>query len=186
MSDRRRTRKNHIRAARNWLGQAEHSLDQEDDVQGDLKLMLAKAELSRAADSPRVSRFKRWGLRLLPAAAAILLAAAGMAVFQALPSEPAAPQAVSLPVQETPAKKPLAVGIPTDAPPDETDLPVPEKKSLPTEVDRRKVQEEPALPAANPPQHVSGASAAANPLPGQVPDAEKQRLMQSAGKVLRQ
>lgn len=185
MSDRRRTQKNHIRAARNWLGQAEHSLDQENDVQGDLKLMLAKAELSRVTDSPRVLGLKRWGIRLLPAAAAVLLAAAGMALFQDPPSDPVALKEAPVPVQETPAAKP-----PTDVPPaassDEAELPVPEKISLPAQEGSREKQEAPVQPAAGPPQQASGAPAAADPLPGQIPDAEKQRLMQSAGKVLRQ
>ena len=75
MSDRRKTQKNHIRAARDWLGQAEHSLDRENDVQGDLKLMLAKAELSRVQASPRGNRLKCWGLRFIPAVVALAIAA---------------------------------------------------------------------------------------------------------------
>ena len=51
MSDRRQRLKNHIRAAKEWLGQAEHSLDSEDDLKSELKLMLAKAELKRADET---------------------------------------------------------------------------------------------------------------------------------------
>ena len=51
MSDHRQVQKKHIRAAREWLGKAETSLDRHDDIQGDLKLMLAKAELSHVAEA---------------------------------------------------------------------------------------------------------------------------------------
>lgn len=186
MSDRRKTQTDHIRAARNWLGQAERSLEHEDDVQGDLKLMLAKAELSRVEESPRISRIRRWGIRLLPAAAAILLAGAGMMLWQ----EPPLGQS---PLQEStlPAPEPAAEA--------KTEMPasaaVPEKESatvrpaLPDEApvraeERREKEAEPsAVSAAGPPEDVLSVPVQS---PGQVPDAEKQRLMQSAGKVLRQ
>ena len=77
MADRRKTQKNHIRAARDWLGQAEHLLDHENDVQGDLKLMLARAELSKVQESPRGTWFRCWGLRLVPALLALVIAAGG-------------------------------------------------------------------------------------------------------------
>lgn len=182
MSDRRRTQKNHIRAARNWLGQAEHSLEHENDVRGDLKLMLAKAELSRVEDSPRVFWLKRWGIRLLPAVVAILLAGAGTALWQKPPAEPVALQAEPSPMQNIPAEKPQA-SAPAAWQAGETELPVPEKESSYTEKDRQEQQEVPALPAAEQPKDTP---AAAVPLPGRVPDAEKQKLMQSAGKALRQ
>ena len=35
----------HITAAKGWLSRAEDSLEQENAIQGDLKLMLAQAEL---------------------------------------------------------------------------------------------------------------------------------------------
>ena len=81
MSDRRRTQQQHIRAARDWLGQAEHSLERENDVQGDLKVMLARAELSHVQDSPRGRRLKFWGSGIFPAAAAVLLAAGAWTVW---------------------------------------------------------------------------------------------------------
>ena len=46
MEDRSRLRR-HVRAAREWLGRAEDSLDRAEDVRGDLNLMLAQAELTR-------------------------------------------------------------------------------------------------------------------------------------------
>ena len=43
MGDKRKRLRLHIKAAKEWLGQAEDSLEKERDIQGDLKLMLAKA-----------------------------------------------------------------------------------------------------------------------------------------------
>ncbi|MBR1396764.1 MAG: hypothetical protein IJ563_04435 [Selenomonadaceae bacterium] len=48
MNDKRQNLRHHIKAARDWLLQAEKSIECENDVQGDLKLMLAKAELKNA------------------------------------------------------------------------------------------------------------------------------------------
>ena len=52
----RRERAKSIRAARDWLTGAEHALAGEDDLAGDLKLMLARAELARIAADRRA----RW------------------------------------------------------------------------------------------------------------------------------
>ena len=71
----RRERAKSIRAAREWLTGAEVALAGEDDLAGDLKLMLARAELARLA-ADRRARVRRWAGRLLPpvmVAAAILV-----------------------------------------------------------------------------------------------------------------
>lgn len=72
MKDRNRLRY-HIRAAREWLGQADTSLEMEKDVQGDLKLMLARAELQRAAETSEHPRGRF--LKLVPLAVAAVFAA---------------------------------------------------------------------------------------------------------------
>ena len=72
----RRSQTEHIRAAREWLGRAEDSLAQENDVQGDLKLMLAKAELAHVGHCPASHRLIIWGRRALAFLAAAGLAAA--------------------------------------------------------------------------------------------------------------
>ena len=48
MEDKRSNLRKHINAARDWLQQADKSIERREDVQGDLKLMLAKAELKNA------------------------------------------------------------------------------------------------------------------------------------------
>lgn len=60
----------HIRAARDWLGRAESSLERENDVQGDLSLMLAEAELQRARETQRKKRLVQF---LAPMLALILV-----------------------------------------------------------------------------------------------------------------
>ena len=66
--------KKHVRAAREWLGNAEDSLDRREDVRGDLDLMLARAELARAQETERPCGSVLWARRVLPLAAALLLA----------------------------------------------------------------------------------------------------------------
>ena len=185
MSDRRKTQTDHIRAARNWLGQAERSLEHENDVQGDLKLMLAKAELSRVEESPRVSRIRRWGIRLLPAAAAILLAGAGMMLWQEPPVGQSPLQENALPAPEPAAEAKTEMPVPAAVAEKESAArpALPDEAPVRAEERREKEAEPSAVSAAEPPEDTLSAPVQ---IPGQVPDAEKQRLMQSAGKVLQQ
>ena len=79
----RRSQQNHIRAARDWLGKAEDSLAQENDVQGDLKLMLAKAELAQVGQSHRSRTLSVWGRR--GAAFLVAVALAGGVLWKGVP-----------------------------------------------------------------------------------------------------
>ena len=69
MDRERRERQKSIRAARTWLTGAEDALAGEDDLAGDLKLMLARAELARIA-AHRRARLRRWAGWLVPPIAA--------------------------------------------------------------------------------------------------------------------
>ena len=174
MTDRRKTQKNHIRAARDWLGEAEHSLEHENDIQGDLKLMLARAELSQVPDSHRSAKLKCWGLRLLPLLAAMMLVLAGMWLMQKPAVDMSSPVPAESAADETPAARA-----------EKQDTPLPE-------TGEQQPDAAPSVPVASAPASMT-AEPEAEAVPvkptvpaGQVPDAEKQRLMQSAGKVLRQ
>lgn len=68
----------HITAAKGWLSQAEDSLAQENTIQGDLKLMLAQAELKRAQEKNDKKLCVRWFKRLAPGALACALALGGI------------------------------------------------------------------------------------------------------------
>ena len=189
VSDQRKTQKNHIRAARDWLGQAEHSLDHENDVQGDLKLMLAKAELSRVQASSRGSRLKCWGCRVIPAVIALVIAAGGWLAWQAVPhADPAtvtgnetvlagSHETAGSRATEPPVTQPAPDGV--DSRPDETTAAAPAQTSGTAAVPVQQpaaVAELPHQPASQPDR----------PTVGRTPTPETQKLMQSAGKALRQ
>jgi len=59
----------HVKAAKDWLGRAESSLEKEEDVKGGLNLMLAEAELQRA----RETRTGKSAARFWAPALAVLL-----------------------------------------------------------------------------------------------------------------
>ena len=59
MEDKRKNLRKHIRAASDWLEQADKSIEREEDLRGDLKLMLAKAELQNAEKHQNRSRLTK-------------------------------------------------------------------------------------------------------------------------------
>ena len=66
----------HVKAAKDWLGRAESSLEKAEDVRGGLNLMLAEAELQRARETRKRKRFARF----LAPALAMLLVLGGVAL----------------------------------------------------------------------------------------------------------
>lgn len=191
----RRERAKSIRAARDWLTGAEVALAGEDDLAGDLKLMLARAELARLAADRRV-RFRRWAVRLLPP-----LAAAAAITWIVWDAPPAEELAASTPAQtsELHADAP----VPTFAP-IETALPLHsvERPASAVPVEETAVQQETVRPTSD--EHQEGArteaaqtysipmraetaapehAVAAQP---RVPNADMQHLMQVGGKILRE
>ena len=186
MDSERSARRKSIRAARDWLMGAEDALAGQDDLAGDLKLMLARAELERASVFCR-ARMQRWSRRLLPplvAMAAVLAAVswqrapvqeahtvqesqmaqgAENGVLHAS-AEPAAPI----------AEEPSAMGSGETTKP--MDFAAPLRAEQP-------VQEAPAaaaVPQAAPAPPVRAAQ------PSPMPDRDMQRLMQVGGKILRE
>ena len=81
----------HVKAAKDWLGRAESSLEKEEDVRGGLNLMLAEAELQRARETRKGKRFARF----LAPALAVLLALGGVALQRS--AEPTAAPAEKSP-----------------------------------------------------------------------------------------
>lgn len=83
--------KKHVHAAREWLGEAEQSLDNEENVKGDLSVMLAKAELQHAAETSDESLIVVLAKKLIPLLLAAILAG-GLYYYINIPEEvPAAP-----------------------------------------------------------------------------------------------
>ena len=81
----------HVKAAKDWLGRAESSLEKAEDVRGGLNLMLAEAELQRARETRKGKRFARF----LAPALAVLLALGGVALQRS--AEPTASSAEKSP-----------------------------------------------------------------------------------------
>ncbi len=75
----------HVKAAKDWLGRAESSLEKEEDVKGGLNLMLAEAELQRA----RETRTGKSAARFLAPALAVLLVAGGVTLQRSAEPTPA-------------------------------------------------------------------------------------------------
>ena len=181
----RRERAKSIRAARDWLAGAENALAGEDDLAGDLKLMLARAELARIA-ADRRARLRRWAARLLPPlAAAVLL---GWFAWQHMPAEDMIPHLGAQEANvrmETPAAVPTAVE-PSQPAQGEVSL---SAAALPTEpiAERAAPKEQDtaaqAAAAAPVPAHTEVARPASLP---RMPSGDLQRLMQVGGKILRE
>lgn len=182
MESEREERKRSIRAARGWLAGAEDALAGADDVSGDLKLMLARAELA-CTTSTRRARLRRRARILLPALAVIALALWGL--WYAQVQEPAAVPA-SAEIEER-AEIPAA-----QSPVEEAPVPTPQVASaapLPPHVTEG--AETPAAaahetPAAAPAVHESAAPPAAHAPASRLPSADMQHLMQVGGKILRE
>ena len=81
----------HVKAAKDWLGRAESSLEKAEDVRGGLNLMLAEAELQRARETRKGKRFTRF----LAPTLAVLLALGGVALQRS--AEPTAAPAEKSP-----------------------------------------------------------------------------------------
>ena len=183
----RRERAKSIRAARDWLTGAEDALAGEDDPAGDLKLMLARAELARIA-ADRRARLRRLALRLLPpfVGAAVLV--------WALWNVPSEESASAPPVQNAERVAP----VPTPERPEQVSAPAAVSAAVPPPAEMRaemaaeteaasqeRVRQEPqSAAAAASAQRAEERVAPA--LPARVPDADMQRLMQVGGKILRE
>ena len=181
MESEREERKRSIRAARDWLAGAEDALAGADDVSGDLKLMLARAELA-CTTSTRRARLRRRARILLPALAVIALALWGL--WYAQVQEPAA---VPVAAVEERAEMPAV-----QSPVEEAPVPAPQVASAaPLSPHVTEGAEAPAAaahetPAAAPAVHESVAPPAAHAPASRLPSADMQHLMQVGGKILRE
>ena len=182
MESEREERKRSIRAARDWLAGAEDALAGADDVSGDLKLMLARAELA-CTTSTRRARLRRRARILLPGLVLVALALWGLwyaqvqepaAVPAAAVEERAEIPAVQSPVEEAPAPAPQTTVAAASLSPHVTEG---------AETPAAAVHE---TPAAAPAVHESAAPPAAHAPASRLPSADMQHLMQVGGKILRE
>ncbi len=188
MSERKTRLKNHIKAAREWLCKAEDSLDKNNNIQGDLNLMLAQAELQRANESQNRRKKKiNWIIRLAPVAAAILLVFAGTQfwphVFATRAASPplktVAEEKIKAPGSLPPVVSEINTGeVSTPAVGGQKNLPV--EDPSPSAVKEQPIQ----IPSVKEKNTVTEAITD-RPTEPQVPTADMQKLMRAAGKTLR-
>ena len=152
-----------IQAARDWLGQADDSLGRSDELQGDLKLMLAKAELEGASPGRGTRRLRKWLSRGVALAVAVLMVLA----------------IESWPLGREPAQEKLAP--PAEAPAAATET-LAEKAGGDGQTPGEAAASEGVFEAGTP---QSAATPHLTYAPPQIPSADKQKLMQEAGEVLR-
>lgn len=182
MREDRKQQAQRIRAARDWLDEAGDSLERGADLKGDLKVMLAEAELARAKETERPPLWRRCGRRVLPLATAFAVLSLGLFLQpavappedQALTVAPPAPAAVS----KTQAAEPAAPAALEEMPGQAADT---QAAGEPTRAAETKAHT--PEPQASPPATVPASPRAI--LPDRPPSPEKQKLMQSAGKALR-
>ncbi len=177
----RKTLINHIRAAVNWLKEADNSLSNKDDVSGDLKLMLAEAEIQRAKE--RVPLSKRTRL-IINWAAVVLGVALAIGTWYFVKNN-AVEKAETTEIRETAttevkaeksAEETKEESVPVKVPEAEKNFVVEEKNSAP------EVKSEDTAPVKAEPKQAQEAPPANAQSP---PSDEMQKLMESAGKVLR-
>ncbi len=189
-----------IRAARDWLTEADASLTSGSGLKGDLKVMLAQAELQRAQEaepSGRFQRARRWAWRIVPlTTAAIVVALAWFLTPAVAPPEtaiiPSRPAEITAPGQsgehttETVMQEAAAV---TETSALANGDNATQATVAGTENNTAASDEKRADVAATMTEEMSPAvpqAAAAQPSTPAVPAPETQKLMQSAGKALRQ
>ena len=180
MEDRSRLRR-HVRAAREWLGRAEDSLDRAEDVRGDLNLMLAQAELTRAQEVERPRPSVVWARRLAPLCAAALIAGGSLWAWRS-----AVPQAPP-PIME---RRTEEAAVSTDAAQlrrDQVPLPALPQADCVLElpISETEYGEPPEEAAASPPEPEISQEPRPDTGGARVPSEELQRLMNSAGQSLR-
>lgn len=189
MGEDRKQQAQRIRAARDWLDEAGESLEQGADIKGDLKVMLAQAELARAKETQRPPLWRRCGRRVLPLATALAVLSLGLFLRPAV--APPEDQALSSP-------SPAAAVVPQASVQgqEQADSPAPVAlQKMQGQAAKMQAAGEPARAAvqetASPPQMpsavaVPAVSAQQRETPAaRPPSPETQKLMQSAGKALR-
>jgi len=192
-----------IRAARDWLDEADASLSKGSGIRGDLKVMLAQAELRHAQEAEPETRGQVWRrrlTRLLPLTAAAVLAALAFYLTPAvappqetagIPAPPAEMQAQPLDETETSAQPEAAE--PASSPETPADTSSFAAATAPSSAEASVPDAGSAVPAASPRETAApsgtpaqSAQPAAAPAVSVVPAPETQKLMQTAGKALRE
>lgn len=179
MTDGRKRFKKHVTAAKEWLGRAEHSLDEKNDIKGDLNLMLAQAEMQRARETKHPKRNHTWMMRLTPAALAAIIVFGGMGLLKE---------------QEIPVAQPIKTIVEQGAPTTDTVAPVTVKETAAVKtqqiaqsaeramqpIEEKSIQQ--TVPVAVHDQKIEPDKVVQKV---DIPPENMQKLMRAAGKTLR-
>ena len=186
----RKTLINHIRAAKDWLSEADNSLSNKDDVSGDLKLMLAEAEIQRAKERVPISRRTKRVINFVAVFLGVALALAVWFLFKENSTENAnmkVTESLTREIEATkdtsqyPSEEPSSTSFETHK-----DVAVEEKNIKPEEItpkeetsliNERQNQEQQQASSERKEQSLEQTEV--------TPSDEMQKLMESAGKVLR-
>lgn len=188
----------HITAAKGWLSRAEDSLEQENAIQGDLKLMLAQAELKRAQEKNDKKLCVRWFKRLAPGALACALALGGIIYAQQAEDSPSLPKQNPL-TSTSLAEQASSSGAGRDKAmeakesqqnlSEEREFDTPAPAYVQIQPNEEAHSEEVSNTIENRPVEVESQQATSslkNVQPSEVPAPAMQKLMQSAGSTLRE
>lgn len=187
----------HITAAKGWLSRAEDSLEQENAIQGDLKLMLAQAELKRAQEKNDKKLCVRWFKRLAPGALACALALGGIIYAQQSEDSQALPKQNQLTSTTSLAEQGSSSGAGRDkvVESEKSHQNLSEERNFDTpayvqiQPNEEAHSEEVANTIESRPVEVESQQAPSslkNIQPSEVPAPAMQKLMQSAGSKLRE
>lgn len=174
----------HVRAAKEWLGETEASLDNSEELKGDLSFMLARAELQRAGEVKAQKDEGRHFTELAALLLVCLLAGAWLLWRQPAEELPQTPAGL----ETTAVRK--AGGVQATSQQEEKAAPelvhaVPEARSAPEEQAREEQEEEKAPEET---ARDAGAAPPARPAVEEkttIPEEGLQRLMNEAGRSLR-
>ncbi len=192
VADERSRLRRHVRAAREWLGRAEDSLDRAEDVRSNLNLMLAQAELMRAKETERPSASMVWARRVASFCIAALLAAGSLWVWRAgvppAQERPLGERRIERQTQEAAVGAAATALQPSNSLPAATQEPAPLTES-PAEQDLPVIEAVEAEPQEAEPiaavQEAETPTTAPLPQETRLPSEDMQRLMNSAGQSLR-
>lgn len=183
--------KEHISAAKDWLGKAEQSIDDRNDIRGDLNLILAQAELQKATENKGFQKRKNVMLKALAICAALLIAVGGMALLK-MEHGPFRTDTAQINVEQKnvthkpAAAEPQPVQEPAEPQYSYSEEAVVPEETVPQVHQEIQPKEQPVYQAPEPVQEKQELQVDAASGTATMPSADKQKLMQSAGKILRQ
>lgn len=192
MTDKKKLYSEHITAAKDWLGKAEESIAKDNDIRSDLNIMLAQAELQRAKEKDDTALIRKRLKWILPWVTAIGIAVGYVyflrpELFTTIREEPPAVTVVK--EEDVPAKENI---IQTDTD-DKAEIPLQNENNAVKPIDNT---ERVNVPETAVTEKIEGTYKEriedkndtvqeAETEKSSLPEKDIQKMIQSAGKILR-